>query len=91
MLLFKIKKFKKTKNRFRAYPTRQAVQTTGSTALDEFTFRFNRRTSAHRGKLFYRLIENAVKVEPVPLNSLKGPNQNDKDENFDDIYSGHNM
>jgi hypothetical protein len=32
MLLFKIKKFKKTKNRFRAYPTRQAVQTTGSTA-----------------------------------------------------------
>ena len=59
--------------------------------LDEFTFRFNRRTSAHRGKLFFRLIENAVKVEPVPLNSLKAPNQNDKDDNFDDIYSDHNM
>ena len=33
--------------------------------LDEFTFRFNRRYSKHRGKLFYRLIENAVQVEPV--------------------------
>lgn len=27
-----LNKIKKTKNRFRAYPTRQAVQTTGSTA-----------------------------------------------------------
>ncbi len=32
--------------------------------LDEFTFRFNRRKSNHRGKLFYRLLENAVKVCP---------------------------
>jgi len=32
MLLFKIKKFKKIKNRFRAYPIHQVVQTTGSTA-----------------------------------------------------------
>ncbi len=24
--------------------------------LDEFTFRFNRRTSSHHGKLFYRLL-----------------------------------
>ena len=30
--------------------------------LDEFTFRFNRRTSRHRGKLFYRLLEQAVAV-----------------------------
>jgi len=35
--------------------------------LDEYTFRFNRRTSKHRGKLFYRLIQQAVSVEPVPL------------------------
>lgn len=28
--------------------------------LDEFAFRFNRRKSTHRGKLFYRLIEQAV-------------------------------
>ena len=33
--------------------------------LDEFTFRFNRRNSKARGLLFYRLMENAVKCEPV--------------------------
>jgi transposase-like protein len=33
--------------------------------LDEFTFRFNRRTSCSRGKLFYRLIQQAVSVDPV--------------------------
>ena len=38
--------------------------------LDEFTFRFNRRTSRSRGKLFYRLLEQAVAVEPVPCKSL---------------------
>lgn len=38
--------------------------------LDEFTFRFNRRTSASRGKLFYRLAQQAVQVEPVPFNLL---------------------
>jgi transposase-like protein len=32
--------------------------------LDEFTFRFNRRRSASRGKLFYRLVQQAVVVEP---------------------------
>jgi len=38
--------------------------------LDEFTFRFNRRTSRSRGKLFYRLLQQAVAVEPVPYKSL---------------------
>jgi len=33
--------------------------------LDEFTFRFNRRNSKHRGKLFYRLLENAVNISPI--------------------------
>ena len=33
--------------------------------LDEFTFRFNRRRARHRGLLFYRLLENAVTIEPV--------------------------
>jgi len=33
--------------------------------LDEFTFRFNRRHSASRGKLFFRLMEQAVQVSPV--------------------------
>jgi transposase-like protein len=38
--------------------------------LDEFTFRFNRRKSASRGKLFYRLAQQAVEVSPVPFDSL---------------------
>jgi transposase-like protein len=38
--------------------------------LDEFTFRFNRRKSHHRGKLFYRLLQQAVQVEPVPYKNL---------------------
>lgn len=41
--------------------------------LDEFTFRFNRRTSASRGKLFYRLVEQAVQVEPHPYRALTRP------------------
>lgn len=38
--------------------------------LDEFTFRFNRRTSASRGKLFYRLVQQAVQVDPRPYSAL---------------------
>ena len=40
--------------------------------LDEFTFRFNRRTSRSRGKLFYRLIQQAMQVDPAPLATLRG-------------------
>jgi transposase-like protein len=42
--------------------------------LDEFTFRFNRRTSASRGKLFYRLVQQAVQVAPTPYRTLIHPN-----------------
>jgi transposase-like protein len=38
--------------------------------LDEFTFRFNRRTSRSRGKLFYRLAQQAVEVGPLPYNMI---------------------
>lgn len=38
--------------------------------LDEFTFRFNRRTSRHRGKLFYRLIQQSVITEPKPFKQM---------------------
>jgi hypothetical protein len=41
--------------------------------LDEFTFRFHRRTSKSRGKLFYRLAEQAVQVGPVPFATLVKP------------------
>jgi len=40
--------------------------------LDEFTFRFNRRTSASRGKLFYRLLQQSVQVDPVPYKDIVG-------------------
>jgi transposase-like protein len=38
--------------------------------LDEFTFRFNRRKSRSRGKLFFRLVEQAVAVEPTTYRSI---------------------
>ena len=41
--------------------------------LDEFTFRFNRRKSMNRGKLFYRLIQQAVAIEPVTLDMILHP------------------
>ena len=40
--------------------------------LDEFTFRFNRRTSRSRGLLFYRLLGQAVAIGPVPCEELVG-------------------
>jgi len=38
--------------------------------LDEFTFRFNRRRSRSRGKLFFRLLQQAVAIDPVPYKSM---------------------
>lgn len=46
--------------------------------LDEYTFRFNRRASHYRGKLFYRLIQNAVAVEPVTYNSIVNIDNSEK-------------
>lgn len=39
--------------------------------LDEFTFRFNRRTSRSRGQLFYRLVQQALLVDPAPLVTIQ--------------------
>lgn len=38
--------------------------------FEEFTFRFNRRTSAARGLLFQRVIENSVKIKPTPYKTI---------------------
>ena len=38
--------------------------------LDEYAFRFNRRTSGARGMLFYRLLQQAVTTDPHPLREL---------------------
>lgn len=40
--------------------------------LDEFTFRFNRRKSHSRGKLFYRLVQQAVATEVTPYAEMVG-------------------
>jgi len=40
--------------------------------LDEYTFRFNRRTSRSRGKLFYRLVQQAAAIGPVPKKDIRG-------------------
>jgi transposase-like protein len=45
--------------------------------LDEFTFRFNRRKSASRGKLFYRLLQQAATTEPQPYRTLHGESARD--------------
>jgi transposase-like protein len=41
--------------------------------LDEFTFRFNRRRSKSRGKLFFRLAQQAVAIDPVPYDHIVHP------------------
>ena len=49
--------------------------------LDEFVFRFNRRTSSSRGLLFYRLLQQAVLTGPVTYEDVvaalpnAGPNR----------------
>lgn len=43
--------------------------------LDEFTFRFNRRLSQARGLLFYRLLQQAVEVDPVSYRQIVGGKQ----------------
>ena len=40
--------------------------------LDEFTFRFNRRSSSSRGKLFYRLVQQAADTGPIPRCRIEG-------------------
>ena len=41
--------------------------------LDEFTFRFNRRRSKSRGKLFFRLAQQAVAVDAVTYDLIVHP------------------
>lgn len=39
--------------------------------LDEFVFRFNRRTSSSRGLLFYRLIQQSVSIGPTKTENIR--------------------
>lgn len=57
--------------------------------LDEFTFRFNRRSSHSRGKLFYRLAQQAVMTDPAPRSTLVAALPSTEDDDLDDL--NHNM
>ena len=43
--------------------------------LNEFVFRFNRRTSSSRGMLFYRLLQQAVVTQPVTYAQVASRNK----------------
>lgn len=49
--------------------------------LDEFTFRFNRRTSRSRGLLFYRLLQNVAQTAPAPYRGLVRGRKTREDHN----------
>jgi transposase-like protein len=51
--------------------------------LDEYTFRFNRRKSKFRGKLFYRLVQQALMVDPHPRSTLKAVDEPSEEDEFD--------
>ena len=53
--------------------------------LDEFVFRFNRRTSNSRGMLFYRLLQQAVVTPPVTYADVVSKKT---DERESDIIAG---
>jgi len=44
--------------------------------LDEYTFRFNRRSSRARGLLFHRHVEQAATTGPTRYRDLVGGNHN---------------
>ena len=48
------------------------------------TARFNRRTSASRGKLFFRLVQHLLDVDPVPRPTLLGLCKGDAEDEFDE-------
>jgi transposase-like protein len=50
--------------------------------LDEYTFRFNRRTSRSRGKLFYRSVQQAAAIDPVPVVKIRGGSPQNEDHNM---------
>ena len=43
--------------------------------LDEFTFRFNRRKSRSRGKLFFRLVQQALDTAPTTYAQIAKPSK----------------
>jgi hypothetical protein len=48
--------------------------------LEEFVFRFNRRSSRSRGLLFYRLMEQAVRTPPVTYSDVARKNRPEREK-----------
>ena len=46
--------------------------------LDEFVFRFNRRTSSSRGMLFYRLLQQSGGYPPVTYGDVVSKNTGER-------------
>jgi len=59
--------------------------------LDEFTFRFNRRTSGSRGKLFYRLVQQSLLSDPVPYQEIVGGKATHEEVFTENIAELHNL
>jgi hypothetical protein len=56
--------------------------------LDEFTFRFNRRSARHRGLLFYRLLEEALVTPPQPLGAMAAPERGSRARDARHLHAG---
>jgi transposase-like protein len=54
--------------------------------LDEYVFRFNQRTSKSRGKLFHRLIEQAVLTPPVTRQEIMEQAHKEAENNHKNKY-----
>ena len=54
--------------------------------LDEYTFRFNRRTSRSRGLLFLRLMQQAVDLRPLPAKEIRAGRSPDPDQQLERTY-----
>ena len=59
--------------------------------LDEFTFRFNRRSSMSRGKLFYRLVQQSLLTEPVPYQKIVGSKAKHGKKCTENIFELHDV
>jgi transposase-like protein len=59
--------------------------------LDEFTFRFNRRTSGSRGKLFYRLVQQSLLSDPVAYQEIVGGKTTHEDVFTENIAELHDL
>ena len=53
--------------------------------LDEFAFRFNRRKSRSRGKLFYRLVQQAVAIPPTTYRAIVDSNDSRNHRNHNPL------